>query len=57
MPGKEVFQNSSGSNDNYLRKLGLDVSLEDGKLVLEKPFLAAQVGEEMSVNQTRVLRF
>jgi len=57
MPGTEVFQNFSGSNEQYLRKLGLDLAVEDAKINLEKPFLAAEVGQLMNVNQTRVLKF
>jgi mRNA turnover protein 4 len=57
MPGKEVFQNFSSSNEQYLRKLGLDLCVEDGKINLEKPYLAAEVSKQMNVNQTRVLKF
>jgi len=38
MPGKEVFSAYSTSNEQYLRKLGLDLVVEDGKIALERPF-------------------
>ena len=55
-PGNEVFDHISTSNANYLRNLGVFVTVQKGKLNLEEKVLAAQKNEALTVNQSKLLK-
>ena len=54
--GDSVFKNLSVSNDNYLRGLGLDVIVKNGKLWLESDFLVAKKNEMLESKQCKILK-
>ena len=54
--GDAVFTSLSTSNDTHLKKLGLDVLVQNGKLFLESDFLAAKKGEELNSQQCKILK-
>ena len=54
--GDSVFKSLSTSNDDYLRKLGLDVTVENGRLCLVSNFLAARKGSELTSDQCKLLK-
>jgi len=49
-PGNEVFNNLATSNANYIRNLGIFVTVQNGKLFLEEHYLAAQKNQAMTVS-------
>ena len=54
--GDTVFKSMSSSNDEYLRNLGLDVNVHEGKLNLVSDFLAAGKGLALSSEQCKILK-
>ena len=54
--GESVFKKLSPSNDDHLRKLGLDVTVENGLLNLVSDFLCAKKGEGLSSEQCKILK-
>ena len=54
--GESVFKKLSSSNDEHLRTLGLDVTVENGKLNLVSDFLCAKKGEALSSEQCKILK-
>eukprot|EP00831_Metopus_contortus_P004401 TRINITY_DN11623_c0_g1_i2.p1 TRINITY_DN11623_c0_g1~~TRINITY_DN11623_c0_g1_i2.p1 ORF type:complete len:201 (+),score=48.18 TRINITY_DN11623_c0_g1_i2:274-876(+) len=55
--GKDAFSDLHGSMEPMVRSLGVPTHLEDEKIVLEKDFQLAKLGEELSVEKAKVLRF
>ena len=54
--GDAVFKMLSTSNDAYLRTLGLDILVRNGKLLLESDFLLAKKGEKLNNQQCKILK-
>jgi mRNA turnover protein 4 len=54
--GDTVFKSMSSSNDEYLRNLGLDVNVNEGKLNLVSDFLAAGKGQALTSEQCKILK-
>ena len=54
--GDQVFDSISGSNDAYLRNMGLFVTVKNGKLNLEEKFVAAIKGRPVTVVQSKILK-
>lgn len=40
-----------------MKKLGLDLEISDSKIHLVKPFLAAEKGKPLTVEQAKILKF
>ena len=57
LPGPDVFKNYSTSNEEYIKKLGLDIEITDSKIHLVRPYLAAQKGKPLTVEQSKILKF
>lgn len=57
LQGVDVFNGYSTSNEEYLKKLGLDLEISDSKIHLVKPFLAAEKGKPLTVEQAKILKF
>jgi hypothetical protein len=49
LSGKDVFKGYPTSNEEYLKKLGLDLEISDANIYLVKPFLAAEKGKPLTV--------
>lgn len=57
LQGADVFDGYSTSNEDYLKKLGLDMEISDSKIHLVKPFLAAEKGKPLTAEQSKILKF
>lgn len=57
LSGVDVFKDYATSNEDYLRKLGLDLEIMNSNIHLVKPFLAAEKGKPLTVEQAKLLKF
>jgi mRNA turnover protein 4 len=57
LSGTDVFKGYATSNEEYLKKLGLDMEIMDSNIHLVKPFLAAEKGKPLTVEQSKILKF
>ena len=57
LSGPDVFKGYSTSNEEYLKKLGLELEISDSKIHLAKPFMAAEKGKPLTVEQAKILKF
>ena len=53
--GNEVFKTFSHSIEPYLRKLGLNTSLDMGKIILNEDYLASAKGKPLNAEQAKIL--
>lgn len=57
LSGTDVFKGYATSNESYLKKLGLDMEIMNADIHLVKPFLAAEKGKPLTVEQSKILKF